>query len=211
MIRILLLVVLVAGCGDAAERDGERGATDSPAGAESGTDAAAGPDGAREGGGEASSVTVHFLRGEDVVAVRRPVAAGADPETRLRQALEALLEGPTPEERERGLVSPAGPAGSEVLDSVRIHPDGRAVIDFGDLPSAFPGGSASAAGIALMESLERTVFQLAEVREALYRVRGSCDAFWNWLQRECEVVTRSGESRGESRRPRSADTPRAAP
>jgi hypothetical protein len=34
------------------------------------------------------------------------------------------------------------------------------------------------------------VFQFDWVRSVEYRLDGSCDAFWEWLQRSCQVVTR---------------------
>jgi hypothetical protein len=35
------------------------------------------------------------------------------------------------------------------------------------------------------------LFQLPEVDSIEFRLNGSCDSFWNWLQRECRTVTRA--------------------
>jgi hypothetical protein len=68
--------------------------------------------------------------------------------------------------------------------------EGEVIVDFRDLPELIPGASSSAGSEQLLESLDRTVFQFDWVESVEYRLNGSCDAFWEWLQRSCEVVRR---------------------
>lgn len=87
-------------------------------------------------------VTVYFVGQADgsgtLVAVERTVTArGA--EALLRAAFDALLAGPTPAERARGLTTEI-PAGTRLL-GLRVH-EGTAVVDLsGELASG--GGSSS--------------------------------------------------------------------
>lgn len=131
------------------------------------------------------AVRVWFTLGDSLVAVPRPEAGDS-----LRGALEALLAGPTASERSRGLDSWFGDETRGMLREVRRE-GGRAVVDFrGSLPSAIPGAGSSAGGRVLLGALDSTVFQFPAIQRVEYRVEGSCDAFWEWLQRECAVATR---------------------
>ena len=87
-------------------------------------------------------VSVYFVGQVDgsgtLVAVERVVTA-RDAEARLRAALDALLAGPTPAERARGLTTEI-PAGTR-LRGLRLR-EGTAIVDLsGELASG--GGSAS--------------------------------------------------------------------
>lgn len=134
---------------------------------------------------EAGPVQVWFVQGEELVPVERPAA-----ERSLRSALESLLAGPTAEERARGLTSWFG---DETRTAVRgVQTTGRsAVVDFApSLPSLIPGAGSSAGSEVLLGALDSTVFQFPDVDAVYYRLGGSCEAFWGWLQRECVVVRR---------------------
>jgi hypothetical protein len=109
----------------------------------------------------------------------------------LDGALRALVVGPTEEERADGMHSWFSEETRGVLRRIRAE-NGQVVVDFRDLPERIPNASTSAGSRDLLMSLDSTVFQFDWVESVEYRLGGSCDAFWEWLQRSCEVVTRSG-------------------
>ena len=43
---------------------------------------------------------------------------------------------------------------------------------------------------ALLAQLRATIFQFPTVRSAEITFDGSCDRFWNWIQRDCQRLTR---------------------
>lgn len=176
----------LAGCGGDA-RDVED-AREPGAGPVDTVDTAAAPAVNAEDVGPASSgmetVRVWFSRDEAPVAVERRVA-GANPAA----ALAALMEGPTPEERAAGLWSWFSDSTRHALRDVRLE-DGFLVVDFAGLPSLIPNASTSAGSRELLASLDSTTLQFPGVDSVEYRLDGSCDAFWEWLQRGCEVVRR---------------------
>ena len=53
-----------------------------------------------------------------------------------------------------------------------------------------PNATSSAGSEQLLSSLDSTVFRVPNVTAVEYRLNGSCDAFWEWLQRGCTVVRR---------------------
>lgn len=132
-------------------------------------------------------VRVFFSQEEEPVAVQRGV-----PQTKavLRSALRELLEGPTKQEKERGLHSWFGPETAGTLRGVNITEAGRAIVDFSDFSDRIPNASTSAGSELLLQQLNRTVFQFDNVREVEYRFEGDCGRFWRWLQRECTIVER---------------------
>lgn len=136
---------------------------------------------------DTDQATVFFQRGETIVAVTRAVAADEPP---LDAALAALLEGPTEEERAAGITSWFSSETADALDSVETGPDGTAVVDFADLHMLIPNATSSAGSEQLLSSLDSTVFRVPNVTAVEYRLNGSCDAFWEWLQRGCTVVRR---------------------
>lgn len=144
-----------------------------------------------------TTVQVHFTRNEEPVAVARNV-----PETPrvLRAALEAQLRGPTAEERAAGLSSFFSEATVGMLNQVALDEAGRAIIDFQDLRPVIPNASSSAGSQMFLGELNATVFQFPNVRSVEYRINGSCEIFWEWLQvGGCPVVERPG-STSDSRR-----------
>jgi len=133
------------------------------------------------------SVTVVFTRDEAPAAVQRPVSAGS---TELEAALAWLVRGPTAEEVAAGIWSwfSAETAGS--IRSVALEASGRVVVDFHDLRPLIPNASTSTGSRLLLAELNGTVFQFPEIDAVEYRMEGSCDLFWEWLQADCWTVTR---------------------
>lgn len=183
----LALLAALAACGDTG--NGDTGNGDGAA-VEDSARVEAAPDRAQrapvEAGPDASApVRVWLTRGEALVAVPRP---GVEPS--LRSALEALVAGPTAEERRRGLSSWFGDETRDVLRDTRVA-SGRAVVDFrSSLPRLIPGAGSSAGSEVLLGALDSTTFQFPGIEAVEYRLNGSCEAFWAWLQRECTVVRR---------------------
>lgn len=135
------------------------------------------------------SVVVVFTDDEAPFAVRRPVAS---PSPGLRAALEWLVRGPTAEERAAGVDSWFSEATAGTLTSVEVDAAGQAIVDFHGLRDLIPNASSSTGSTLLLMELDGTVFQVPEIRSVEYRLDGSCTAFWEWLQRPCQTVTRPG-------------------
>ena len=125
----------------------------------------------------------------DVYPVPRPAQA-ADPVSRLDAALIGLLLGPTEEEMAAGYSSMFSPDTAGALNGVAIDADGTAVVDFADFRRSLGSASTSAGSEVLLAELNATVFQVPEVTAVDYRIGGSCQAFWEWLQRPCQIVER---------------------
>ena len=129
---------------------------------------------------------VFFTCGE----AERPVERAVAPTVAvLRAALEQLLAGPTPEERAAGFTSFFGDATADALNSVVVT-GGIARIDFDDFSRAIPNASSSAGSAQLLAQLRATIFQYPGIRAAEISFEGSCERFWNWLQRGCMRLER---------------------
>ena len=133
------------------------------------------------------SVLVVFTRDEASAAVRRP---GADSFPGVRTALEWLIRGPTPEERAAGIRSWFSDGTVGALKSVEMDAAGHVIVDFEDLHRLIPNASSSAGSAMLLQELEGTVFQFPEIESVEFRINGSCDLFWEWLQYGCHAVQR---------------------
>lgn len=135
--------------------------------------------------GEQATVSVYFHRGEDLVGVSRPL--GPSTAGVLKAALGALFAGPLPADG-AGLSSVFSPATAGLLGDVNLTGDGTAVVD---LAGTVANASTSTGSRRLLEELDATVFQFSTVQRIEYRLQGSCDAFWDWLQYgACRVVER---------------------
>lgn len=128
-----------------------------------------GPAGGVSGGGP--SVQVYLVRydpaghaGRLTAVSRRAPGRGA--ETRLEAALRGLLDGPTPAEQSRGLVSEV-PRGT-VLRSVSVR-EGVATVD---LSAAFGGGGGSSSMLARVWQVVYTATQLPEVNAVQILIDG---------------------------------------
>lgn len=109
----------------------------------------------------------------------------------LRAALEQLLAGPTPAEEAAGLTSFFSAETADALLGVTIR-DGRAIVDLdGTLPDLLPGAGTSNGSAVLVGQLNRTVFQFPTVDEIEYRLDGSCEAFYRWLESDCQIIDRN--------------------
>lgn len=130
--------------------------------------------------------SVFFHRGEELVEVGRETGRTTGV---LRAALEALFAGPKPEEDGEELTSWFSEDTEDNLLGVNLREDGTAVVDLDN--AGIEGASSSAGSRMLREELDATVFQFATVERIEYRLNGSCDAFWQWLQvGDCELVER---------------------
>lgn len=185
---MLLLALAATACGEVQEQD-----RSSPGPAAQGAPGLRGeavPDPEREPapGPEARPaeeiLRVWFSRGETPVAVERRVE-----DRGLEAALSELVRGPTAAERSAGLTSWFSDSTAGALDRVDQE-GGLLVVDFRGLDGLIPGAGSSAGSARLLASLDSTVFQFPSVDAVEYRLDGSCDAFWAWLQRECERVHR---------------------
>jgi hypothetical protein len=130
-----------------------------------------------------TSFSLYFHRGEELVEVTR---SGAATTGVLRQALDALVAGPRPEDGE-GLSSLFSEDTAGVIAGVNLR-DGTAIVDFAETVN---NASTSAGSEAFLAELNATIFQFETVSQIEYRLQGSCEAFWEWLQRGgCEPVER---------------------
>lgn len=136
-----------------------------------------------------ATVQVVFSCDEEPASTWRPLADGT--QDTLRFALEALLEGPISAEQAVGLHSFFSEATGGMLNDVTVV-DGVAYIDFQDFSGVIPNASTSAGSRMLLDQIAGTVFQFDAITEAELSFDRSCDAFWNWLQRDCERLQRSG-------------------
>jgi spore germination protein GerM len=136
-------------------------------------------------------VSVFFTCSADTMSVtpraveRRVPTTGAT----LKFALEELLKGPTAQERAAGFTSYFSDATAGMLKSVAVSDAGRAVVDLTDFSARVNNASTGAGAMQLTGELNKTVFQFKQIKEVEYRFDGNCDRFWNWLQRDCHVVT----------------------
>ena len=197
----VLLVLAALGCADAPDGDTDAGpgarpsgdVLDTAPGASPSPDTAPGaadtprprrPADVVAAPGAAGEVRIWLSRGESPVPVRRSV----DPAS-PQGALDALLAGPTEIERAEGLTSWFSDETARALGSTALR-DGFLVVDFRGLDALIPGAGSSAGSEQLLTALDSTVFQFEAVDSVEYRLDGSCQAFWEWLQRSCAVVRR---------------------
>lgn len=118
-------------------------------------------------------------------------ATQQDAETALRAALERMLRGPTDAERAAGANSWFSDTTADALESVDVDAAGHATVEFADLRRMIPNASSSAGSAMLLDELKAAVFSVPAVESVEYRIDGSCEAFWEWLQvGGCQRVTR---------------------
>jgi spore germination protein GerM len=105
----------------------------------------------------------------------------------LHAALTELLKGPTAAEKAAGFRSWFSSGTGGMLREVRIH-EGMAHVDFKNFQQIIPNASTSAGSAQLLDEIGRTIFQFKSVTQADIRFDGSCQAFWGWLQRDCDLL-----------------------
>ena len=130
-------------------------------------------------------VWVFFTRDEEPHPVLREIPRR--PEV-LTAALEQLSQGPTAEERAAGISSWFSSETAGMLRHVSIDEHGFAIVDFEDFRPIIPGASTSFGSRILVLELNSTVSQFETVRSVEYRIEGSCEVFWNFLQTECQIL-----------------------
>lgn len=136
-------------------------------------------------GRETTEFSVFFHRGENLVEVPRETGTTV---AVLRTALGELFKGPQPDDGE-GLSSLFSADTAHLLGDVALRSDGTAVVD---LAGTVPNANTSAGSQEFLAELNATVFQFETVDRIEYRLDGSCDAFWEWLQYgECRLVDRT--------------------
>ena len=125
----------------------------------------------------------------DVALFERSVAASLDP---VETAFQDLVAGPTGEEAARGADAVIfSVETSETVQSVALD-NGLLSVDFSDFRELIANASTSCGSMSLLSQLNTTAFQFEEVERVRYLIEGSCDAFFNWLQRECMEYSRTG-------------------
>lgn len=110
-------------------------------------------------------------------------------------AFQALVGGPTDEEIAAGAGSFFSAETSGTVSSALIS-DGVLSVDFADFRDRLNNASTSCGSEALLSQLTATAFQFPEVDSAIFSINGSCSTFFNWLQRECQVIDAPGTSSG---------------
>lgn len=109
----------------------------------------------------------------------------------IRAAFDFLVAGPTGEEEGQGATSVFSLDSLGTVQSVTLD-SGMLIVDFGDLLLMLPNASTTCGSESLLAQLNATAFQFKEVDRVRYEIEGSCDLFYNWLQRECMDYTRDG-------------------
>lgn len=146
---------------------------------------------AQPGDGE-MSVTIFaecapdYLYPNYAAPIMRNVSAGSEV---IQATLNALLRGLTEEEIATGLSSVFRPETANSLNSVRL--DGSALtVDLNDdiLVGSY---STSTGSLYFMSELQANLFQFEDVETIEFRLNGSCEAFFNWLQGSCQIQTRA--------------------
>lgn len=178
----MLMAVWGCGEGDPSGDPGASPATDSPA-----ADSPA-------AGWFTVSLPLTFHRGETPVQVGRTVEVPMDEgppsrETLVGLAVEALLAGPTAEEAREGITSFFSDDTRQMLRGVQVEGD-TAVVDLTGLDERIPNASSSAGSAILLTELNSAAFSAPGIAAVRYQWDGSCERFWEFLQRGCRLEVR---------------------
>ncbi|NNE73577.1 MAG: GerMN domain-containing protein [Acidimicrobiales bacterium] len=120
----------------------------------------------------------------------RTIAAGLDP---IRGSFDALVAGPTPEEREAGAFSFFSDETAGMIRSAELDGD-LLIVDFEDRLALISNAGTSCGSAAFASALTSTAFQFPEVERLRLTLEGSCDEMMSFLQGECVDFVRDGES-----------------
>jgi len=107
-------------------------------------------------------------------------------EARLHFAIEQLLAGPTPDERDLGYSSVFPPGSEELLIGVYVGDYGLATLDFADALRTVGPLNSSHNRFLLFGTIGETTFQFDEVQAVEFRIEGSCDQFARYFETVCE-------------------------
>lgn len=135
-------------------------------------------------------LTIYFIRDGEPVAVERE-APVPSPGLAPSAAVMELVRGPTPEEEAEGITSWFSPETADLVRAVSMGGDGQVLVDFhAELRDRAPGATSSMGAELVLMELNETLFQFPDVQSVEYTIDGSCEAFWNWLEYECQIVSR---------------------
>ncbi len=107
----------------------------------------------------------------------------------IEATLLALLAGLTEEERAMGYSSFFSAQSANAVNFVLLDGD-RLIVDFND-GILIGNASTTTGGLYFGAELRANLFRFPEVQEIEFRLNGSCEAYYNWLQGNCEIATRA--------------------
>ena len=133
------------------------------------------------------AISVFFTCGTGVAPGAKPVSRQVPRDEALRGAVLHLLSGPTDTEQDAGFRSFFSTQTAGMLNDISLTPDGHLVVDFKNYTQMMVNASTTAGATQLLNEIGKTVSQFAEVKLIEYRFDGSCEAFWKWLQADCQL------------------------
>lgn len=101
-----------------------------------------------------------------------------------RGALQELLGGPTPEEKDQGFSSFFSKETGEDLKGFKIV-DGVAYVNFNDFRQKISSASTSCGGQQLIAQIENTLKQFPSIKRVVMAISGQPKIFYEWLQLAC--------------------------
>jgi spore germination protein GerM len=141
-------------------------------------------------GGDQVIVYVYFHCDEQLTSVPRLVPQGTT-EALAAAALQALLSGPSVQERAAGFNSWFSSQTAGTLTSLTPGRDGMVTVNLVDFSRVIPNASSSAGSQMLVDQISATLFQFPDYGSLLITFGGDCNRFWNWLQSDCSLVQRA--------------------
>jgi hypothetical protein len=129
---------------------------------------------------QSSEYRVYFPCADGGIASGPRVTAIAPEDELLADALNALLAGPTDEERDAGMVAVAEDASGDLVADVVIQPDGLAIVDF-DAGLADAGLTP-----AFLDAVRPTALQFAQVTAVELRLDGDCERLFALFSAVCD-------------------------
>jgi len=139
------------------------------------------------------AVDVYFSAGDgsdcaQVEAFPRHIAESADP---IVAAFNELVAGPNLDELTAGAGSFFSTGTGDAVVAVELV-DGALTVDLRDYRVELSNASSSCGSASFLASLNATAFQFDAVEVVRYQIFGSCNVFYEFLQRECQDQTRAG-------------------
>lgn len=142
---------------------------------------------------DTATVTVYYAVGDAtdcsvVQGFERDIPVSSD---LVLAAFQELVAGPTSDETNQGAGSFFSATTADAVRSLDLT-DGLLTIEFVDFRADMNNASTSCGSASLVASLNSTAFEFDDVERVRYSIFGSCNAFYNWLQGECQDQTRTG-------------------